>query len=143
MAGMSKTSSVNELFGLSIALNDRRRQTTTVKTKILLPAALGIIFNAVIGGAIFAFWNLEKLGIGLVVLSVVLLAGVFFVTIRSATRKMEKKEEYNSYLEDFLTLVELTSKSNATDEDIKNLSDEVNRNFWEENKERLLNESGR
>ncbi|MCK4764379.1 MAG: hypothetical protein KAW12_19425 [Candidatus Aminicenantes bacterium] len=49
--------------------------------------------------------------------------------------------EYNPDIIDFLTLLDITSKSKAGDRDIKNLSDEIGKNWWAENKEKLLNES--
>ncbi len=49
--------------------------------------------------------------------------------------------EYNPALIDFLTMLDITSKSKATDEDIKTLSSEISSNWWAENKQRLLDES--
>lgn len=51
--------------------------------------------------------------------------------------------EYNPEIIDFLTLLDITSKSKATDEDVKNISNEITKNWWVENKDRLLNESKR
>lgn len=48
--------------------------------------------------------------------------------------------EYDPEVIDFLTFLEITSKSKATDEDIEELSEEIKRNWWEENKERFLGE---
>jgi hypothetical protein len=48
--------------------------------------------------------------------------------------------EYNPDIIDFLTLLDITSKSKATDEDIQNLSYEIKKNWWADNKDRLLNE---
>ncbi len=49
--------------------------------------------------------------------------------------------EYNPDIIDFLTLLDITSKSKATDTDIQALSKEIKKNWWSANKERLLNES--
>jgi hypothetical protein len=49
--------------------------------------------------------------------------------------------EYNPDIIDFLTLLDITSKSKATDQDIQNLSNEITKNWWAENKNRLLNET--
>ncbi len=49
--------------------------------------------------------------------------------------------EYDPQIIDFLTLLDITSKSKATDKDIENISDEITKNWWIENKDRLLNES--
>lgn len=49
--------------------------------------------------------------------------------------------EYNPDIIDFLTLLDITSKSKAADQDIQNLSDEITKNWWAENKNRLLNET--
>ena len=49
--------------------------------------------------------------------------------------------EYNPDIIDFLTLLDITSKSKATDDDIEALSEEIKKNWWTDNKERLLNES--
>jgi hypothetical protein len=48
--------------------------------------------------------------------------------------------EYDPEVIDFLTFLEITSKSKATDEDIEELSEEIKRNWWEENKKRFLDE---
>ena len=50
--------------------------------------------------------------------------------------------DYNPDIMDFLTLLDITSKSKAADEDIQNLSNEITGKWWAENKHRLLNESG-
>jgi hypothetical protein len=42
---------------------------------------------------------------------------------------------------DFLTLLDITSRSKATDKDIEELSEEINRKWWQENKESFLGES--
>jgi hypothetical protein len=49
--------------------------------------------------------------------------------------------EYDPDIIDFLTLLDITSKSKATDQDIQNLSNEITKNWWAENKNRLLNET--
>jgi hypothetical protein len=49
--------------------------------------------------------------------------------------------EYHPEVMDFLTLLDVTSKSKATDEDIEALPEEIKRNWWKENKESLLGES--
>lgn len=46
--------------------------------------------------------------------------------------------EYNPEIIDFLTLLDITSKSKATDEDIHVLSEDINKHWWQENKERFL-----
>jgi len=48
--------------------------------------------------------------------------------------------EYDPDVVEFLTLLDITSKSKATDEDIEKLSKEIKRNWWQQNKERLLDE---
>jgi hypothetical protein len=50
--------------------------------------------------------------------------------------------DYNPGIMDFLTLLDITSKSKAADEDIQNLPNEITGKWWAENKNRLLNESG-
>lgn len=45
--------------------------------------------------------------------------------------------EYNPDIIDFLTLLDITSKSKATDEDIQDLSTEITRNWWAENKRKF------
>jgi hypothetical protein len=50
--------------------------------------------------------------------------------------------DYNPGIMDFLTLLDITSKSKAADEDIQKLSNEIAGKWWAENKNRLLNESG-
>ena len=50
--------------------------------------------------------------------------------------------EYRPEVIDFLTLLEVTSKSSAADEDIEELSEEIKRNWWKENKKSFLGESG-
>ncbi len=49
--------------------------------------------------------------------------------------------DYNPDIIDFLTLLDITSKSNASDEDIQHISNEISKNWWTENKNRLLNET--
>ncbi len=49
--------------------------------------------------------------------------------------------EYNPAIMDFLTLLDITSKSNATDKEIEELSEEVKQKWWFENKESFLGES--
>lgn len=49
--------------------------------------------------------------------------------------------EYNPDIIDFLTLLDITSKSKAGDRDIQKLSAEIAGNWWSENKDKLLNES--
>lgn len=49
--------------------------------------------------------------------------------------------EYDPQIIDFLTLLDITSRSKATDKDIENISNEITKNWWVENKDRLLNES--
>ena len=49
--------------------------------------------------------------------------------------------EYDPQIIDFLTLLDITSRSKATDKDIENISNEISKNWWVENKDRLLNES--
>ncbi len=50
--------------------------------------------------------------------------------------------EYNPDVIDFLTLLDITYKSKATDKDISQFSTEIANNWWVDNKDRLLNESG-
>ncbi|UCH95804.1 MAG: hypothetical protein JSV88_02870 [Candidatus Aminicenantes bacterium] len=49
--------------------------------------------------------------------------------------------EYQPEVIDFLTLLDITSRSKATDEDIEKLSEDIKRNWWKENKESFLGES--
>ena len=49
--------------------------------------------------------------------------------------------EYDPQIIDFLTLLDITSRSKATDKDIENISAEITKNWWVENKDRLLNEN--
>jgi hypothetical protein len=49
--------------------------------------------------------------------------------------------EYDPQIIDFLTLLDITARSKATDKDIENISNEITKNWWVENKDRLLNES--
>ncbi len=41
----------------------------------------------------------------------------------------------------FLSLLETSNKSQATEEDIWQLSEEIKSSWWNENKERMLNEN--
>ena len=50
--------------------------------------------------------------------------------------------DYDPDIMDFLTLLDITSKSKAADEEVQNLSNEITGKWWAENKQRLLNESG-
>jgi hypothetical protein len=49
----------------------------------------------------------------------------------------------NQNLIDLLTMMEIANKSRASDEDIKNLSDEITADWWNKNKNRLLDENRR
>lgn len=49
--------------------------------------------------------------------------------------------DYNPDIIDFLTLLDITSKSKAADKDIQDLSNEITGNWWAENKNRFLNET--
>ena len=49
--------------------------------------------------------------------------------------------DYNPDIIDFLTLLDITSKSKAADKDIQDLSNEITGNWWVENKNRFLNET--
>jgi hypothetical protein len=63
--------------------------------------------------------------------------------------KMEDKKihivfdigEYEPEVMDFLTLLDITSKSKASDEDINELAEEIKQKWWEDNKESFLGES--
>ncbi|MCX6581432.1 MAG: hypothetical protein NT166_14760 [Candidatus Aminicenantes bacterium] len=63
--------------------------------------------------------------------------------------KMEDKKihivfdigEYEPEVMDFLTLLDITSKSKASDEDIDELAEEIKQKWWEDNKESFLGES--
>jgi len=46
---------------------------------------------------------------------------------------------YNKDIIDFLTVMEIAGKSKGTDEQIDQLSDEIKKDWWENNKKRLLN----
>ncbi len=50
--------------------------------------------------------------------------------------------EQNPKVIDYLTLLDITSRSKASDKAIEKLSEEIKRNWWEENKESFLGESG-
>jgi predicted ThiF/HesA family dinucleotide-utilizing enzyme len=49
--------------------------------------------------------------------------------------------EYNKDFIDYLTMLEISRKSKATQEDIDNLADEINKDWWQSNKNRFLNEN--
>jgi len=49
--------------------------------------------------------------------------------------------EYEPEVMDFLTLLDITSKSKASDEDIDDLAEEIKQKWWEDNKESFLGES--
>lgn len=49
--------------------------------------------------------------------------------------------EYQPEVIDFLTLLDNTSRSKATDKEIEELSEEIKRNWWQKNKESFLGES--
>ena len=49
--------------------------------------------------------------------------------------------EYDPEVIDYLTFLEITSKSKATDKDIEKLSEDIKQNWWEENKENFLGKS--
>jgi hypothetical protein len=49
--------------------------------------------------------------------------------------------EYDPDVIDYLTFLEITSKSKATDEEIEQLSEDIKQNWWEENKENFLGKS--
>ena len=51
--------------------------------------------------------------------------------------------EYQPEVIDFLTLLDITSKSKATDKDIEELSEDITQNWWLENKESFLREQFR
>ena len=43
--------------------------------------------------------------------------------------------EYNPKIIDFLTLLDITSKSKASDEEIEELAEDIKQKWWEDNKE--------
>ena len=49
---------------------------------------------------------------------------------------------YNKDIIDFLTVMEIANKSKATNEEVDNLANEIKKEWWENNKKRLLNETG-
>jgi hypothetical protein len=49
--------------------------------------------------------------------------------------------EYDPEVIDYLSFLEITSKSKATDEDIEKFSEDLKQNWWEENKENFLGKS--
>ena len=49
--------------------------------------------------------------------------------------------EYDPEVIDYLTFLEITSKSKATKKDIEKLSEDIKRNWWEENKDNFLGKS--
>jgi hypothetical protein len=63
--------------------------------------------------------------------------------------KMEDKKihlvfdigDYEPEVINFLTLLDITSKSKASDEDIEELSEEIKQEWWDHNKESFLGES--
>jgi hypothetical protein len=63
--------------------------------------------------------------------------------------KMEDKKihivfdigEYEPEIIDFLTLLDITSKSKASDKAIDDLAEEIKQKWWENNKESFLGES--
>ena len=46
--------------------------------------------------------------------------------------------DYDKDLIDFLELLEISNKSQATEEEIENLSEEIKRDWWNRNKERFI-----
>jgi len=50
--------------------------------------------------------------------------------------------EYNPKIIDYLTLLDITSRSKASDRAIETLSEEIKDNWWKENKASFLGESG-
>ncbi|RUM40588.1 MAG: hypothetical protein DSY34_05090 [Desulfurobacterium sp.] len=46
--------------------------------------------------------------------------------------------DYDKDLMDFLELLEISNKSQATEEEIENLSEEIKRDWWNRNKERFI-----
>ncbi len=48
---------------------------------------------------------------------------------------------YNKDIVDFLTVMEITNKSKASDSDIDKLAYDVKNSWWNKNKDRLLNET--
>ncbi len=48
---------------------------------------------------------------------------------------------YDKNTIDFLTNIELSQKSKATEDDINSLSDEIAETWWKANKNRLVNET--
>ncbi|MCU0286940.1 MAG: hypothetical protein MUF15_11145 [Acidobacteria bacterium] len=63
--------------------------------------------------------------------------------------KMEDKKihivfdigEYEPEVIDFLTLLDISSKSKASDDDIEELSEDIKKKWWADNKESFLGES--
>lgn len=49
--------------------------------------------------------------------------------------------EYDSDLMDFLSLVELSAKSRAAEEEIYLISEEIKENWWKKNRYRFIDES--
>ncbi len=49
--------------------------------------------------------------------------------------------EYDPEVIDYLTFLEITSKSKATEKDIEKLSEDIKQNWWEENKDNFLGKS--
>ena len=46
--------------------------------------------------------------------------------------------DYDKDLIDFLELLEISNKSQATEKEIENLSEEIKRDWWNRNKERFI-----
>jgi hypothetical protein len=49
--------------------------------------------------------------------------------------------EYEPEVIDFLTLLDISSKSKASDDDIEELSEDIKKKWWADNKESFLGES--
>jgi hypothetical protein len=62
-----------------------------------------------------------------------------YYTIKIPTQVVYENKSIKRFI-DFLRIKIITSRSQATDDDIKELSNYVNESFWKENRDRLLNE---
>lgn len=48
---------------------------------------------------------------------------------------------YNKNLVDLLTMIEIANKSQASEEDIENLANEIKSNWWKKNKSKFIDEN--
>jgi hypothetical protein len=75
---------------------------------------------------------------------------IIFQVVKTMISKIEGKKihlifdigEYDPVVVDYLSFLNITSRSKATSEEIEELTEEIKSNWWKENKEKYLSESG-